>query len=226
VFQSDRFLSPPAPEAIHDHADGGHGFVQVDGDLGQRGLLRAIVMVDGASFEIPKTPQDVELRPEANPNQRTRQQTAIVGWNRAWSGLTVDATFYQRWSRSALSPATGPLTAQASQTRELLTIGGKTDVTRFIGPHSIKAGLDAVRIRPDETLDYNYAGFRDFAHVLGLPHIHITDNTIDFSGRQSGGQMSGYVQDDIRLSDRVTANRECAWIDMTWLWPRRTRARE
>jgi len=206
VFQSDRFLSPPAPEAIHDHADGGHGFVQIDGDLGQRGLLRAIVMADGASFEIPKTPQDVELRPQANANQRTRQQTAIVGWNRAWSSLTVDATFYQRWSRSALSPATGPLTAQASQTRELLTIGGKADVTRFAGAHSIKAGVDAVGLRPDETLDYNDAGFEDLARILGLPHIHITDNTINFAGRQSGSQVSGYVQDDIRLGDRVSAD--------------------
>jgi hypothetical protein len=107
------------------------------------------------------------------------------------SGLSVDATFYQRWSRSELSPATGPLTAQASQTRELVTIGGKADVTRFIGAHSIKAGVDAVQLRPDETVTYDYAGFRDLAHVLDLPHIHIMDNTIKFAGSETGGQVSG-----------------------------------
>jgi len=206
MFESGRFLSPPAPEAIHDHARGGHGLFQFDSNLGEHGLLRAVVIGDGANFEIPKTPEDVELRPQANASQRTRQQTAIIGWSRAWSGFTLGSTFYERWSRSVLSPATDPLAARGAQTRELQTIGGKADLTRFVRQHSIKAGVDVVRLRPSESLAYNYAGFRDLAHIVGLPHIHITDNTIDFAGDQSGGQVSGYVQDDIRLSDRVTTN--------------------
>ena len=206
IFESDRFLSPPAPEPIHDHGRGGHGFFQLDSNLGEQGLLRAIVMGDAANFDIPKTPLDVELRPQANARQRTRQQTAIIGWSRAWSGVAFDATFYERWSRSALSRATGPLTAQASQIRELRTIGGKADATRFVGQHAIKAGVDVVRLGPTETLAYDYGGFRDLAHLIGLPHMHITDNTIDFAGDRSGGQVSGYVQDDVRLGDRVTTN--------------------
>jgi hypothetical protein len=206
LFESDRFLSPPDPEAIHDHARGAHGLFQLDTNFGTRGLLRATVMGDGANLEIPKTPGDVELRPEANATQRTRQQTAIVGWNRASTDVSVGATFYQRWSRSILFPAAGPLTARAAQTRELLTIGGKFDVTRFVGAHALKAGVDAVRLRPDEDLSYDYAGFRDLSHLVGLPHIHITDNTIDFVGRNGGGQLSAYLQDDIRLTARVSAN--------------------
>lgn len=206
LFESDRFLSPPAPEAIHDHGRGGHGFVQLDADLGERGLLRALVMADGTNFEIPKTPDDVALRPAASASQRTRQQSAIVGWSRAWSSAAVDATFYQRWSRSKLSPATGPLTAQAAQTRDLLTIGGKVDVTRFAGAHALKAGLDVVSLQPDEHLAYDYAGFRSLAHIVGAPHIDIADNAIRFDGSESGGEVSGYIQDDVRLGDRVTVN--------------------
>jgi outer membrane receptor protein involved in Fe transport len=206
IFESDRFLSPPDPKAIHDHGRGGHAFFQFDENLGHMGSLRAVVMGDGTTFEIPKTPKDIELRPLADASHRNRQQTAIVGWTRAWSDATVSASFYQRWSRSQLSPATGSLTAQAQVERELVTVGGKVDVTRLAGRHALKAGLDAVRLRPDEHLAYNYAGFRDFAHLVGLPHIHITDNVINFAGRESGGQVSAYVQDDIRLSDRVTAD--------------------
>jgi outer membrane receptor protein involved in Fe transport len=88
----------------------------------------------------------------------------------------------------------------------LVTIGGKADVTRFADRHVLKAGLDAVWLRPEEELAYGYAGFRNLAHVVGLPHVHITDNVINFSGRESGGQVSGYLQDDIRVGDRVTAN--------------------
>jgi outer membrane receptor protein involved in Fe transport len=206
MFESDRFLSPPAPDAIHDSARGGHVFVQVDGDLGSRGQLRAIVIGDGANFEIPKTPQDVELRPDANASQHTRQQTAIVGWNRALPDSTLGLTFYQRWSRSELFAASGPLTAQGADTRELATVGAKADFTRLVGPHTFKAGVDLVRLQPQEALAYSYAGFRDLAHLVGLPHIHITDNTIAFEGDESGGQFSGYVQDAIHVNRRVTAD--------------------
>jgi outer membrane receptor protein involved in Fe transport len=74
------------------------------------------------------------------------------------------------------------------------------------GRHAIKAGIDAVRLRPDEDLAYNYGGFRDFAHLVGLPHIHITDNVINFSGREAGRQLSGYAQDNFQIGDRVTAD--------------------
>ena len=206
VFESDRFLSPPDPDAIHDHGSGGHGFVQIDGDLGSAGSLRAIVMGDGSTFDVPKTPRDVELRPLADASEQTRQQTAIVGWNRASPNQTVGASFYQRWSRVQLSPATGPLTAIAAMERQLVTLGGKADITRLAGAHSIKIGIDAVRLRPDETIAYDYAGFRELSELLGVPHLHITDDTIDFDGRESGGQVSGYVQDDVRVGSRLTAD--------------------
>jgi hypothetical protein len=206
MFESDRFLSPPDPQAIHDHARGGHGMLQFDDDLGQKGLLRAVVMVDAANFEIPKTPQDVELRPQAEANQRTRQQTMILGWNRAWPGVTVGATFYQRWSRSDLLPATGPLTAQAAVQRDLVTIGGKADVARFMGRHTVKFGVDAVRLRPDEHLSYDSAGYEAYADLIDVPATHFTENPITFAGHDSGGQVSGYVQDDIRLTNRITAD--------------------
>lgn len=206
VFESDRFLSPPAPVAIHDHGRGGHAFFQLDGNMGSGGALRAIVMGDGANFDIPKAPQDVALRPLANASQRTRQQTAILGWTQARSDLLINASFYQRWSRSELFPTSGPLTATAQLERQLGTVGGKVDVSRFAGRHTIKAGLDGVRLSPREDLSYDYAGYHNLAHFVGLPHIHITDNSLAFTGRESGGQVSFYAQDDIQVSDRLTAD--------------------
>jgi hypothetical protein len=206
MFESDRFLSPPDPEAIHDSARGGHAFVQLDGNLGRAGLLRALFTGDGANFEIPKTPRDVELRPLANADQRTRQQTAIVGWRQTLSDLAINASFYQRWSQSRLMPAGGPLTAAAALDRTLLTVGGKVDATRFVRGHAIKAGVDAVRLRPEEDLSYRYSGFRELTHLLGWPHVHVVGDPISFSGRDSGGQISAYVQDGIQLGGRVTAD--------------------
>ena len=206
AFGSDRFLSPPDRRAIHDSARGAHIFAQLDGNLGNKGNIRAVVMGDGTNFEIPKTPLDVELRPEASSEQRTRQQTAIVGWTGSWSDVFVSASGYQRWSRSRLSPAAGPLTAQAALDRELSTVGGKADVTRSTGRHTFKIGVDALRLSPREDLAYNYSGYRDLTHLLGLPHVHVIGNVIAFAGDESGGHVSGFVQDAVQLGTRVTAD--------------------
>jgi len=201
---SDRFLSPPDPEAIHDSGASGHGFFQADANLGRAGSLRLVVMGDGASFEIPKPPRDVELRPFADAQQRARQQSAIAGWTRAGSNTLLSASAYQRWSRTRLLPTEGPLTAVASLDRRLQTVGGKADATRFLGRHTVKAGVDVVHLRPAESLSYDYEGFRELTHLLGLPHLHVTGGPIAFSGAASGGQVSAYVQDTFQLGGRVT----------------------
>jgi hypothetical protein len=206
LFESDRFLSPPDPRAIHDRARGARGFLQVDGDLGDGHTMQAVVMGDGSNFEIPVTPQDVEVRPQALPEQRTRQQTAILNWTHARRQSVVSTSVYQRWSTSTLLPAVGPLTARADLERGLRTFGGKVDVTRIGGRHTIKTGLDAVGLALSEHLAYDYDGYRQLTHLLGLPHIHIIGNAIAFDGRETGSQVSAYVQDDVQLSSRMSAN--------------------
>jgi outer membrane receptor protein involved in Fe transport len=114
AFQSDRFLSPPDPRAIHDRGRGAHGAFQLDARPNAGNSLRLMVMGDGSNFDIPITPLDEELRPAAQTREWTRQQTAMLGWSRTFSNQTLLRTsFYQRWSRSRSLPAQGPLTAIA-----------------------------------------------------------------------------------------------------------------
>ena len=206
VFQSERFLSPPDPDAIHDGARGAHAFVQLDGSIAAIGSLRTIVMGAGTDFEIPVTPRDVNLRPNAVPEQDNRQQTAIIGWAKPFGDLAVSASFYQRWSRARLLPAEGPLTAHAQLERRLVTLGVKSDASRFVGRHALKAGIDVVRLRPREDLRYDDGGYIEFTHLVDLPHTHVVGGEIGFAGTTTGGQMSAYVQDGISLGHRVTAD--------------------
>jgi hypothetical protein len=206
LFETGRFFSPPHPEAIHDDGEGGHAFLKVDGRLRNGGTLSAVVMADGTNAQIPRTPLDLEMRPLAEPRQRTRQQSAIVSWSRAWSSTIVHASAYARTSSLKLLPAAGPLTAQAQLRRELFTVGAKADVTRLAGRHAIKVGVDAVRLRPEEALGYQYNGYRELTHLLGLPHMHVAGQQINFSGSESGGQVSAFAQDSIQLGKRVTAD--------------------
>jgi TonB-dependent receptor-like protein/carboxypeptidase family protein len=206
ALASNRFLSPPDREAIHDAGGAEHGFARFDWGSPRSGAMNVVVMGDGVDAQIPKTPQDVELRPGANADQDARQQTVTFGWTRAWSTSVVDVTAYERWSQLQLFPAAGPLTAQASLRREVQTVGAKADMTRIDGRHTLKAGLDAVALRPQEDLDYDYAGYRDLTHLLALPHVHIANQRIAFDGRDRGGEFSTFVQDNIQLGSRVTAD--------------------
>jgi outer membrane receptor protein involved in Fe transport len=205
AFQSDRFLSPPDPRAIHDRGRGGHGSFQLDARPNAANSLRVMVMGDGMNFDIPVTPLDERLRPAARARQWTRQQTTVVGWNRTFSTDTLlHTSFYQRWSRSRLLPASGPLTAIADTDRRLLTVGVKSDLARFVGRHAVKTGVDLVRLRPEEHLSYDSTGFRAFSHLVGLPHVHTVP--ISFEQQEAGGQVSAYVQDSIRVSNALTAD--------------------
>ena len=164
-------------------------------------------MGDGTNFEIPRKPLDVELRPLATADQRTRQQTAIVGWTRAVSDLAVSASFYQRWSRTQLFPAAGPLTAVAesrSRAGDDRRKGRRDAASRDV-MHSRWAWTSS-RFGPGKTSLYNYNGFLALTHLLALPHIHFPLDDIRFSGRETGNQVSAYVQDGIQIGDRVTAD--------------------
>ena len=205
VFETDRFLSPPDPEATHDAGRGAHAFVQLESGVGRLGLVRAVFMGDATNIEIPKTALDVLLRPLATARQDTRQQTAIVAWMGTLGDVALSASGYQRWSRVRLFPAAGPLTVQAAFDRGLSTLGGKIDATRVVGRHAMKWGGDAVNLRPREDLTYRYDGYLEFTHIVGLPHIHVAEQAIAFAGATSGGQVSGFFQDSIQAG-RMTAD--------------------
>ena len=130
--------------------------------------------------------------------QDTGQQTAIVSWMAEWRDVTVTTSGYQRWSRTRLFPADGPLTVHAQGERALATLGGKIDATRITGRHVLKAGIDAVRLAPRETLSYVYDGYLEFTHLLGLTHVHLSGPPLLFNGSEAGGQISMYVQDNIQ----------------------------
>jgi outer membrane cobalamin receptor len=205
VNESERFQSPPDPVAIHDRGRSAHGFLQLDGNLGRAGFLRTSVMGDGADFEVPQTRLDQELRPHTNAGQHIRQQTAIIGWTRAASKTVVGVSGYQRRSTSRVLPARGPQTAMAYSNRNVSTLGVKVDVSRFAGRHAVKAGVDAVRLRPEEVLEYDYSGYAEFAEANDFP-ILAFDGIVDFQGSRRGSQISTYVQDAIHLAGGATVD--------------------
>ncbi|MBI4479861.1 MAG: TonB-dependent receptor [Acidobacteria bacterium] len=203
-FESARFLSPPDPRSIHDTGRGARSFLQLDFTLNSSNYLKLLLMADGANFEIPKTAQDDQLRPDTNRFQRTRSQSAVFNWGHIISkDALLNLSFYQRWSRSLLLPSNDRLAAITRSERTLDTLGIKSDLTRFVGKHTIKGGLDLVLLRPEERLFYNHRGWMRYTNLLGIPHQMID---LDFAQKKTGGQISLYAQDTVQLTSSLSVN--------------------
>ena len=182
----------------------------MDFDANPSDSLKLVLMGDGTNFQIPKTSVDDQYRPNANASERTRAQTAVLTWSHIPSTRTfVRTSLYQRWSRMLLLPANDARASFASNERTLSTIGLKSDVTRLIGSHTLKGGLDVTLLRPNENLFFDGEGYISFSHLLDLPHVHLRGpnrGPITFAEQKTGGQGSGYLQDTVQLMRGLTAN--------------------
>jgi outer membrane receptor protein involved in Fe transport len=217
AFESARFLSPPEERSIHNTGRGTRAFAQFDFVLNSANSAKLILMGDGANFELPKTERDELLRPNFNNSQRTRSQSAILSWDHVLSPTTlVQSALYQKWSKVRMLPNADVYGAQVDSDRTLDTFGIKTDVTRFLGRHTMKAGLDLVLLRPDEDLYYLSQPWITFTHLPEVDenHIHFRGPNLGpgiprpvvFNERKTGGQGSIYVQDKIRVTRNLTAD--------------------
>src|SRR5688572_1681881 len=214
-FESARFLSPPDPRSIHNTGRAARSFFRFDFVASPKNSFRLVLMGDGTNFEIPKTAQDAVLRPDLNSFQRTRSQSLIASWDHFPSGNTlIQTAFYQKWSRSELLPNADPYGAKAETERRLNTFGIKSDATSFTGRHSVKAGVDLVLVRPDEQLYYLSQPWIDYTHVIGASHIHFRGpnqgpgipRPVLFDKKETGGQASGYFQDKVQLTRRLSVD--------------------
>src|SRR5438876_771297 len=209
-LESARFISPNDPRSIHDSGRGSRNFLQFDFNADRRNSLRLMLMGDGTNFQIPKTASDDIYRPNTNASERTRAQTAVLTWNHTASDRTFFTTsLYQRWSRMTLLPANDALASVASNERSLSTIGLKSDLTRLIGSHTLKGGIDLTMLRPEENLFFYGEGYIAFSHLLGLPHVHLRGpnrGPITFADHRTGGQGSAYAQDTMQLTRGLTVN--------------------
>ncbi len=209
-FESARFLSPPDPRSIHDAGRGARSFVQLDFTANSKNYLKLVAMADGANFQIPKTALDAERRPSLDSFQRTRSQSLIFSWDHIGShDLLVHTALYQRWSGSRLLPNDDRYGAKADTERTLGTFGMKSDVTRFLGRHTVKGGVDLVLLRPDEKLFYLSQPWIDYTHLIGTGHIHFRGpnrGPVVFQQKKTGGQVSLYLQDQVRLTPALAAD--------------------
>jgi outer membrane receptor protein involved in Fe transport len=217
-FRSDRLLSPPSPRSIHNSGTGLRTFGRLDVRAGDRHHVSLVATGDGVDFDLPMDERDEVLRPDFRHAQRTRSQSLILSWSHTRSAETVlQTSFYQRWSRVHQFPeAVDPFGAVTDAERSLATFGVKSDLTRFLGRHTFKGGADLVVLRPREELSYLSQPWIDFTHRpdVNEAHVHLRGPNLGpgvprpliFSGEETGGQASLFLQDTMQLTSGLTVD--------------------
>ena len=217
-FTSDRFLSPASPRAIHNTGRGVRTFARVDFLATDRNHLNLVVTGDRVNFEIPMEERDQRLRPNFKNLQRARSQSAVLSWNHVRaSNFVVNTAAYQRWSSVRQLPeAIDQYGAQTNAERTLRTFGVKTDVTHLRGRHALKGGVDLVLLRPHEDLYYLSQPWIDFTHLpdVNESHVHFRGPNLGvgiprpvvFTGEETGGQASVFLQDKMQVTSALTVD--------------------
>jgi outer membrane receptor protein involved in Fe transport len=217
-FTSDRFLSPPSPRSIHNTGRAVRSFGRLDLRASDRDSVTLVATADGANFELPMDERDERLRPDFKNLQRARSQSAIVSWNRVRSSnVVVQTALYQRWSAVRQLPDTiDRYGARTDAERTLHTFGLKSDLTRVAGRHALKGGADLVLLRPREELYYLSQPWIDFTHRpdINENHVHFRGPNLGagiprpvvFSGTETGGQASLFVQDKVQVTSSLTVD--------------------
>jgi outer membrane receptor protein involved in Fe transport len=217
-FTSDRFLSPPSPRSIHNAGRGVRSFGRLDFRGSDRDQISVVATGDGVNFELPMDERDERLRPDFKNLQRARSQSAILSWNHVRStDVVIQTAAYQRWSSVRQLPETiDRYGATTDAERTLGTFGIKSDLTRVAGRHALKGGVDLVLLRPREELNYLSQPWIDFTHLpdVNESHVHFRGPNLGagiprpvvFSGKETGGQASLFVQDKVQVASSLTVD--------------------
>jgi TonB-dependent receptor-like protein/carboxypeptidase family protein len=179
-FTSGRFLDPPEPHELYDFGKGSRATTQLDWHNGSKDIFKLLMMGGGDNFQQPNISDDQEVGRDAQ--RHLRQQTAILSWTHVFSPETVLSTsLYERTGSDRVLPTTDPITPFSVASRSPLTVGIKSDFSRLWHGHFLKAGVDLLRLRENESFFFDSRGDPDVFPPFG--------------GGLKGGQASVYAQD-------------------------------
>ena len=203
-MRTDRFLDQVSLDNLHNQGAFGRAFARFDLMPTDRDMLRLHAMGGRSQFEL------ANLRSQQMAGQDQQQTLAdIAGWGSYLRTLsaasTIESTAGYRTTTAALDPSAGDTPVTASQDRRLTSFTASTRYTLSLGPHMLRAGVDAQRtpVREHFTMGITDGRFNEpdsasfnpalVAHDLtrgGIPFV--------FDKARTGQAYSTFVQTTLR----------------------------
>src|SRR5207245_10473652 len=119
--------------------------------------FKLLLLGGGDNFQQPNITDDQIVGRDAQ--RHLRQQTAILTWLHTFSPETLISTsLYERSGSDRVLPTTDPITPFSMASRSPLTLGIKSDLCHYWHSHFLKAVIDLVRLRENESLFFDSRG--------------------------------------------------------------------
>ncbi len=139
AFESQRYLNTAEARGLHDFGKGSRNFAQLDYRPDLNDFFKLVLTAGGTNFQLPNTAEDQMTGLDFF--SRNREQTAMLSWEHVFSStVAVSTSLYERLVSSRLVPTTDPTSIQAGGLRNDLTLGAKSDYSKFIGQISFLRG--------------------------------------------------------------------------------------
>ena len=210
ALASNRFLSPPDRNAIHDAGDARHAFGRFTDWSGPR-----IGAINVVAIRATRPARKSRRRRRTWHCGRPRTPTRTHGSREQDTRLAGRARVVNERRRcdgvSALVAAAAVACGRSARRARIVTarrpdVRGEGRRDAYCRTARFQGRRRCHRASPGEDLDYDYSGYRDLTHLLALPHIHVANQRITFDGSERGGQVSAFAQDDIQLGGRLTGD--------------------
>ena len=205
-YRSSRFLDPTHPGNFHNSGSAMTGGGEWGWRISPSSTLRAVAGVGRSRFDVPHG--QVQEAAGQDQRQRVGGSWQTLSWERAWSPATITTIAGYHRSSGATLDGSGddtPLFVQAD--RRLRRVGVLASATHSRGRHVLKVGAEAARLSLHE--DFLFAVTdpdEDEADFTPAVKGFTIDRPFVFSGTGTPSLVSFYLQDSMRLADRLTVD--------------------
>ena len=210
--RSDRFLDPVSFDSFHNEGNTVRGFLRLD-SVSENGTSNWRL-----TGNIGTTHRDVTNLPSQEEAGQD-QTVASTDWNVnlgyqkiLGDGLVLEAQVYARDNRLTLYSSPFDTPVQADQNRSLENQGINLALSKVLGVHELKFGVQAKRFPIKEQFSFLITdpGLNDANSESYNPNLAPYDGTrggspFTFSGSKTGSYLAAFVQDNIRWND-LTVN--------------------
>jgi len=204
---SSRFLDPVHPDNLHNDGQAFSGGGQFGWSLPGGSLLTVVAGLGRSTFDVPHAAQQEDAGQDQRQRIASSWQTG--SWQRVWRADTVSqVAAYHRYGSSALfsSPHDTPLRTDADRT--LRRTGVLASVSHQRGRHLFKAGGEAATLRLDESFSFAVTDpeLAEESDISEAAIAFTSEHPFLFQEAASPSLFSLYIQDSLRLSDRVSVD--------------------
>lgn len=202
VSRSDRFLDPPSEENFNNRG----GSIKLNGKLEwhptEQDIVRVVLTGSGTDFQVPNRPEQQLAGQRSRQESRSSSQSLM--WQHVWNPVTVtNVAGYRRSFRFRLKPSPFDTPISASQDRKHSQEGFLGSLSRQLGRHHIKVGLELFRTPIQESFSF-FITRPEEVEVTPVAAQFVRGNPFDFQKKLAGEQYSGFVQGTFKLTSNLT----------------------